>query len=129
MRYELEDWIVFIADGKDTSKLRDLQRSFESRVYTLGLRALGNNYEPESNGMVIPRMYTKMIDGEGGEPDIYHEDAYLAYSSLAGDGVGLWEDRAKHHKVLQGAVLADTKLRRLYERIEDEIDKSRRGVR
>ena len=93
-RYDTEDWVVFLSGGGDSENLRDLQEKFEDRFEAVAEKRFRNSSLGD---------YWEYAD------DAQH-DAYLAFCSIVGHGVGLWEGDEPHHEMLEGAVLKDKKL-------------------
>ena len=106
-QYEVEDWVVFLTgvDG-DSDDLRRLQEKFESRFYKVATKATDGRYDD--------------ILSESWDSDGQH-DAFLAFGSIMGHGVGLWEDEEPHHLMLEGAVLKDKKLGEIAHELDMEM--------
>jgi len=104
-RYDTEDWVVFLADGKDSPELRRLQKRFEDQFYKVAEKRFKNSSLGD---------YYEYAD------DPQH-DAYLAYTSLVGEGVGLWEGREPHHLMIEDAVEKDKQLGSIAYELQEEI--------
>ena len=98
-RYDVEDWIVFVSGDQDSKTLRRLQKKFEKKFYEVAKRQMPD--------------YTEHAE------DPQH-DAYLAFGSVVGEGVGLWEEREYYHAELEDPVQASAELREIADEIEDE---------
>jgi hypothetical protein len=104
--YEPEEWLAFLVETeddegvvyfhdlnfRDQTALESLQDAFEGRVNTLA----------EQHGY-----------------DADWHAAYLAYASVVGHGVGLWEGREPWHKAFEPVVMEDSELSSLRYEIED----------
>ena len=104
-RYDTEDWVVFLADGKESPELRRLQKRFEDQFYKVAEKRFKNSSLGD---------YYEYAD------DPQH-DAYLAFSSIVGHGIGLWEGEEPHHLMLQDSVMNDSYLGSVAELLEQEI--------
>ena len=104
-RYDTEDWVVFLSGGGDSDHLRDLQKKFEDRFEAVAEKRFRNSSLGD---------YWEYAD------DAQH-DAYLAFASIVGHGVGLWEGDEPHHEMLEGAVLKDKKLGEIAQELDWEM--------
>ena len=82
-QYKPSEWLEFLTGNEQSKNVKQLQVYFHQRVYELA-----ENY-----------CYENHVDkGMAGDMRIDPEEAsYLAYASLAGEGVGLWEGRRPWH--------------------------------
>jgi hypothetical protein len=97
--YEMEEWLEFLT-GSDNQPdyAKETQQKFQDRVEALVEEHLTDQY-----------------------PDL-KEVAYLSYASLAGHGIGLWEEREDWHAAFEKIVKNDKPLNDLFQTLECEVE-------
>tara|TARA_R100001086_G_C11771693_1_gene241020 strand:+ start:399 stop:710 length:312 start_codon:yes stop_codon:yes gene_type:complete len=97
-QYEQSEWFEFLTGCDDHPEyVKALQAEFEERIADL-------------------LCLDQWIDID---PDPV-EIAYLAFSSIMGHGIGLWEEREPYHADLEVAILADSQIVGIAHRLEAE---------
>jgi hypothetical protein len=100
-QYEQDEWLEFLTGSDDQPDYaKKTQKKFEARVEVL---------------------VDKHLPGDAEYPDV-QEVAYLAYASLGGHGVGLWEGREDWHEDFEAIVEKDKRLGDLYYQLEGEVE-------
>jgi len=99
--YDIEEWLEFLT-GSDNQPdyAKETQQKFEDRVEALLEEHCKIHYE---------------------DPDP-KEVAYLSYASLAGYGIGLWEEREDWHAAFEKIVKNDKPLNDLFHTLECEVE-------
>lgn len=97
--YDVEEWLEFLT-GSDNQPdyAKETQDRFEKRIEALVEEHLTDQY-----------------------PDP-KEVAYLSYASLAGHGIGLWEEREDWHAAFEKIVKNDKPLNDLFNTLECEVE-------
>lgn len=97
-QYDQSEWLEFLTACDDQPEnVKALQAEFEERIADL-------------------LCLDQWIDID---PDPV-EIAYLAFVSIMGHGIGLWEEREPYHADLEAAILADPKIVDMAHRLDDE---------
>ena len=97
--YDMEEWLEFLT-GSDNQPdyAKETQDRFEKRIEALVEEHL-TDQDPDPK-----------------------EVAYLSYASLAGHGIGLWEEREDWHAAFEKIVKNDKPLNDLFHTLESEVE-------
>ena len=96
--YEQSEWLEFLTGCDDQPEdVKALQSEFEERIADLLCLDPWIDIDPDPV-----------------------EIAYLAFASIVGHGIGLWEEREPYHADLEVAILADPVAVELAQRLECE---------
>jgi len=95
--YDYKEWVEFFVEpGEPSRETLAAARKFEKRV-------------------------EELLEENKIEEDV-EKVAYLAYASLAGHGIGLWEGREKWHKAFEKVVKKDRELNKLFQDVDSGIN-------
>jgi hypothetical protein len=117
-RYNYDQWLDFITDGRPTREVQQVGQKFSDEVEKAYDRWF-ERWAPRN----APDLVDEVVD--------YDQLAYLTYSSLTGAGVGLWEGDLlgdKHDKAFESVVKRDSRINGLAEQLDYAVFEANEGV-